>query len=44
VRHYDPLYFRSMNQHYPQLADAPHLTLTSLAPDALDAAAAALPL
>jgi len=44
VRHYDPLYFRSMNQHYPQLADAPRLSLASLAPDALDAAAATLPL
>ncbi|MDN0082231.1 tRNA 2-selenouridine(34) synthase MnmH [Crenobacter sp. SG2305] len=44
VRHYDPLYFRSMNQHYPQLADAPRLKLASLTPEALDAAAADLPL
>lgn len=42
-RHYDPLYHRSLLRHYPQLADAPRLTLERLDAAALDDAVAGLP-
>jgi tRNA 2-selenouridine synthase len=42
VKHYDPLYWKSMNNHYQHLASAERLSLGSLAPDALAAAAAGL--
>ena len=37
-RHYDPLYWRSMGKHYPQLNNAPELCLESLTDQALDQA------
>ena len=40
--HYDPLYLRSMERHYPGLADAREVALTDGGADALQAAARAL--
>ncbi|KMN81992.1 tRNA 2-selenouridine synthase [Chromobacterium sp. LK11] len=40
AKHYDPLYYRSLGTHYPQLAEAMPLRLDSLAPERLDLAAA----
>lgn len=42
TRHYDPLYWSSMERQYGQLASAPRLVLDSLAPEALAAEAARL--
>jgi CubicO group peptidase (beta-lactamase class C family) len=42
AKHYDPLYYRSLGKHYPQLAAAAPLRLDSLEPERLDLAAARL--
>lgn len=42
TRHYDPLYWQSMQRQYAKLANAPRLQLDSLAPEALAGAAALL--
>lgn len=42
AKHYDPLYYRSLGKHYPQLAAAAPLRLDSLEPEHLDLAAARL--
>jgi tRNA 2-selenouridine synthase len=35
VRHYDPSYMRATSRHYPNLAKAPRIQLSSLSPEAL---------
>ncbi|WP_293765406.1 tRNA 2-selenouridine(34) synthase MnmH [uncultured Aquitalea sp.] len=44
VRHYDPLYHRSMTRHYTHLQHSQQLALPGLAPSLLDSVAASLPL
>lgn len=44
VRHYDPLYHRSMTRHYTHLQHSQQLALPGLAPSLLDTVAASLPL